>query len=82
MGRTLQAALLLVLISAVSGRSLTYDCPNSYNYPQFNPVNDGLKINTMTSLAFQTAGGNDAHILLQHNINEFYSNVIEIVLGG
>ncbi|KAH3814513.1 hypothetical protein DPMN_143015 [Dreissena polymorpha] len=65
-----------------TGGSLTYNCSNTLNYTQFNPVNDGLKINTMTSLAFQTSGSDNAHILLQYDNNEFYSNVTEIVIGG
>ncbi|KAH3715638.1 hypothetical protein DPMN_058350 [Dreissena polymorpha] len=71
--------------SSHNGRSLTYNCPvrsGGVDYRQFNPCNDGLKINTITSLAFQTKGNNDAHILLQNNANDFDNKVVEIVIGG
>ncbi|XP_052260254.1 uncharacterized protein LOC127864551 [Dreissena polymorpha] len=71
--------------SSHNGRSLTYNCPirsGGVDYRQFNPCNDGLKINTITSLAFQTKGNNDAHILLQNNANDFDNKVVEMVIGG
>ncbi|KAH3877726.1 hypothetical protein DPMN_001603, partial [Dreissena polymorpha] len=67
------------------GRTLTYNCPvrdGHVDYSQFNPVHDGLRVNTITSLAFQTKGKNDAHILLQNNNNDFEYKVVEIVIGG
>lgn len=63
----------------------TYYCPyrsGGVYYPQFDLYNDGVKVNQMTSFRFQTKGRNDAHLLLQYDRNNYYSNVIEIVIGG
>ncbi|KAH3714912.1 hypothetical protein DPMN_057614, partial [Dreissena polymorpha] len=65
-----------------TARSLTYYLSNNYDYTQFNPFFDGLRVNTMTSLVFQTRGNNDAHVLLLHVNNNFDNNVVEIVIGG
>ncbi|KAH3733521.1 uncharacterized protein LOC127850913 [Dreissena polymorpha] len=80
-----QFFIVASLVSSVSGVDLTYNCPvrnGMVDYAQFNPYSDGLRADTINSLAFQTKGNNDAHILLQHNNIDFNNRVVEIVIGG
>ncbi|KAL4219909.1 hypothetical protein ACF0H5_020321 [Mactra antiquata] len=73
----------LILLSQCLGK--TYYCPyrsGGVNYPQYDLYADNIRVDTVTSITFQTKGRNDAHVLLQRDRNNYYSNVIEVVIGG